>query len=344
MEGMAEYLSVGPIDPHTAMWLRDAALEGHLPTTRQLTYDEVFPYYFGHAIWAYIGEKWGDEAIGEILQASVSSGVEGAVKRALGISLDDLFNEWRDAVQTTYLPQLAEHYKARRIAQPVLTKKRSDGTLHLAPALSPDGRDIAYFSERNSFFVDLYLADAETGRVKRRLVNEQYAGPAPAWSPAGKTIAFTTDRGGETDFGTLKFGNMRIGLYHLDDGRIELLKHMDQGKNINPVWAPDGRSLAFVSDRGDGISNIFLYDFTDSNIYQLTDVYTGVTGITPLSPCLSWAHEADRLAFAYYEEGEYNVYGLDNPRSLKRQPYQPPANPPVASLLAAQRRDRKSVV
>ena len=436
MEGMAEYLSVGPIDPHTAMWLRDAALEGHLPTTRQLTYDEVFPYYFGHAIWAYMGEKWGDEAIGEILQASVSSGVEGAVKRALGISLDDLFNEWRDAVQTTYLPQLAEHYKARRIAQPVLTKKRSDGTLHLAPALSPDGRDIAYFSERNSFFVDLYLADAETGRVKRRLVkstlnsnfeslrfiysagsfspdgryfaiaakhkdrddlvildvkrdrevrriaiplnglttpawspdgkqlvftgydgglsdlfivnadgsdlrrltNDKYADLDPAWSPDGKTIAFTTDRGGETDFGTLKFGNMRIGLYHLDDGRIELLKHMDQGKNINPVWAPDGRSLAFVSDRGDGISNIFLYDFTDSNIYQLTDVYTGVTGITPLSPCLSWAHEADRLAFAYYEEGEYNVYGLDNPRSLKRQPYQPPANPPLASLLAAQRR------
>jgi len=436
MEGMAEYLSVGPIDPHTAMWLRDAALEGHLPTTRQLTYDEVFPYYFGHAIWAYIGEKWGDEAIGEILQAAVSSGIEGAVKRALGVSLDDLFNEWRDAVQTTYLPQLADHYKARRIAQPVLTKKRSEGTWHLAPALSPDGRDIAYFSERNSFFVDLYLADAETGRVKRRLVkstlnsnfeslrfinsagsfspdgryfaiaakhkdrddlvildvkkdeevrripiplnglttpswspngkqlvftgydgglsdlfivnadgsdlrrltNDKYADLEPAWSPDGKTIAFTTDRGGATDFSTLKFGNMRIGLYHLDDGRIELLKHMDQGKNVNPAWAPDGRSLAFVSDRGDGISNIFLYEFADGNVYQLTDVYTGVTGITPLSPCLSWAHEADRLAFAYYEEGEYNVYGLDNPRSLKRQPYQGPATPPVASLLAAQRR------
>src|SRR5207237_4859749 len=30
MEGMAEYLSVGPIDNHTAMWLRDASVEGHL--------------------------------------------------------------------------------------------------------------------------------------------------------------------------------------------------------------------------------------------------------------------------------------------------------------------------
>src|SRR2546430_13531517 len=82
MEGMAEYLSVGPIDNHTAMWLRDASVEGHLPTLQQLSYDEVFPYYFGHAIWAYVGEKWGDDAVGQILQASTSAGVEGAVKRS----------------------------------------------------------------------------------------------------------------------------------------------------------------------------------------------------------------------------------------------------------------------
>ena len=437
MEGMAEYLSIGPIDPHTSMWLRDAALEGHLPTIEQLTYDpRIFPYRFGHALWAYIGEKWGDEVIGEILQASTAGGVESAFKRGLGLSLDDLSNEWRDAVQTTYLPQLSEHYRARRVAQPVLTQKRSDGTLHLAPALTPDGRDIAYFSEKNSFFVDLYLADAETGRVKRRLVkstlsnnfeslrfinsagsfspdgryfaiaakhkdkddlvildvkkdeevrrigvplnglttpswspdgkqivftgydgglsdlfvvnadgsdlrrltNDKFADLQPAWSPDGKTIAFATDRGPETDFSQLRFGNMRIGLYHLENAAIEILPHTEHGKNINPVWAPDGRSIAFVSDRS-GISDIYLYDFGDHNLYQLTDVYTGVTGITPLSPALSWARQADRLAFAYYEDGDYNVYGVDNPRSLRRQPYQEPAAPPVTSLLAVTRRD-----
>src|SRR5438034_761076 len=124
------------------------------------------------------------------------------------------------------------------------------------PAWSPDGKQLV-FTGYDGGLSDLFIVNAD-GSDLRRLTNDKYADLDPAWSPDGKTIAFTTDRGGETDFGTLKFGNMRIGLYHLADGRIELLKHMDQGKNINPVWAPDGRSLAFVSDRSTGISNIFL--------------------------------------------------------------------------------------
>ena len=434
MEGMAEYLSSGPIDPHTAMWLRDAALEGRLPTIEQLTYNpNIFPYRFGHAIFSYIGERWGDEVIGEILQASVTGGIPGAVRRSTGLTMEQLSDEWRDAVQTTYLPQLANHYRARRIAQPLLTERRTQGTLNLAPALTPDGRQIAFFSERNNFFVDLWLADAETGRVKRRLVrstlstnyeslrfifssgafspdghafaiaakhedrddlvildvrrnreerrievplsglqtpawspdgrqlvftgfdgglsdlyvinrdgtglrrltNDRYADLQPAWSPDGNTIAFVTDRGPETDFDLLRFANMRIALYDLATGTVEPLPRMEQGKNINPAWSPDGRALAFVSDRT-GISNLFLYDRAEQDVYQLTDVYTGVTGISPLSPAISWAKEADRLAFAYYEEGKHHVYTVENPRSLKRAPYRAPAVPPVvASLLQA---------
>jgi hypothetical protein len=171
MEGMAEYLSLGPTDALTMMWLRDAAIEGKLPTIAQMTFDpRVFPYHFGHALWSYIGEKWGDEAIGEILQASVSSGIESAFRRALGRPIEDLSDEWRDAIQSTVLPQLADHYRARRIAKPLLTQRRSEGSLHLAAALSPDGKDVVFLSERSSFFIDLYLADVETGKVKRQLI------------------------------------------------------------------------------------------------------------------------------------------------------------------------------
>jgi len=439
MEGMAEYLSLGPINPETAMWLRDASLEGHLPTIEELTYGDIFPYRYGHALWAYIGEKWGDEVIGEILQTSASSGVETAIKRALGLTLDELSADWRDAVQTTFLPQLGEHYRARRVAQATLTRKRSSGRIFLAPALTPDGREMAFFGDQGGFFIDLFIADAETGRVKRRLVkstlnknyeslrfinssgtfspdaryfalaakrrdrddlvildvkrhredqrikvplnglqtpswspdgkqivftgfdgglsdlyiinrdgtgmrrltNDKYADLQPSWSPDGKTIAFVTDRGSNTSFEDLRFGNLRIALYHLDSGTIELLGHMEEGKNINPLWAPDGQSLAFVSDRT-GISDIYLYDLNDSNIYQITNLYTGVQGITPLSPVITWARQADRLAFVYYEDGQYSVYSVENPRSLKREPFRGPAVRAVTSLVAARDAARDS--
>jgi len=426
MEGMAEYLSLGPMDPATTMALRDAALQGHLPTIEDMTDDpNIFPYFYGHALWAYIGQRWGDEVVGEILQASRGAGIEGAFKRALGISIDELSKDWRDAVQATFLPQISDHYPARRIAEPLLTEKRSGGPLHLAPAISPDGRLIAYFGA-NDIFIDLYLADAETGKTIRRLVksttssnyeslrfiyssgsfspdgryfaiavkhkdrddlvifdikkdkeaarlriplngvnnptwspdgnqlaftgfdggladlyvvnrdgsglkrltNDKYADLLPQWSPDGKTIAFSTDRGPNTNFGDLAIGNFRIALYHLESGQVEVLDHMDYGRNINPVWAPDGRSLAFVSDRT-GIPNVFLYDFSDKNVYQLTDVYTGVSGITPISPALSWAKETDRLAFAYYDDGSWDVYAIDNPRSLRGRPYAAKPMPPV---------------
>src|SRR6266568_3668432 len=328
MEGMAEYLSLGPINPETAMWLRDAALEGHLPSIEEMTADPyIFPYRYGHALWAYIGEKWGDEVIGEILQASATSGLEAAFKRATGRTLEDLSADWRDAIQMTFLPQLGDHYRARRIAQPTLTQRRSHGRIFLAPALTPDGKTIAFFGDEGGFFVNLWLADVETGRVKRRLVkstqnnnyesllfiinrdgtglrrltNDKYADLHPSWSPDGKTVAFVTDSGGGTDFDLLRFGKLRIALLHLDTGATELLRHMEIGTNINPVWAPDGRSLAFVSDRT-GIANIFLYDLVDDQIYQLTNMYTGAQGITPLSPVLSWAPVADRLACVYYED------------------------------------------
>jgi hypothetical protein len=55
IEGMAEYLSVGAVAPHTSMWLRDALLNDDLPDLRAMSSDpKYFPYRYGHAVWAYI--------------------------------------------------------------------------------------------------------------------------------------------------------------------------------------------------------------------------------------------------------------------------------------------------
>lgn len=421
VEGMAEYLSAGPVDPNTAMWLRDAAAEGKLPTIRQLETDpRIFPYRFGQAIVSYIGARWGDEAIGAILAASRSGSLEGAFRRVIGLDFVQLGDQWRDAVQKAYLPLLGQQKPARDVATPVITEESSDGTLHLAPALSPDGTRVAYYSEKDFYFVDLYLAEVPSGKVIRRLfestwssnyetfrfinssasfspdgrylavaakrgprddilildvernrevrrirvdlngvttpswspdgqrlvftgydgglsdlfvinadgtglqrlTNDKYADMHPVWSPDGRTLAWATDRGPGTDFDRLTFGNFRIATYDLASGRIELLAGMDVGRNVNPQWAPDGGSLAFLSDRT-GVTNVYLYDFADRDVYQLTDLFTGAQGITPLSPSISWARDADRLAFVYFEDGQYDIYTLDNPRALRTKPWTP---------------------
>ena len=83
-----------------------------------------------------------------------------------------------------------------------------------------------------------------------------------------------------------------------------------------------GDAIAFLSTRS-GAFNIFVWQRTEGALYQMTDLLTGVTGITPLSPAISWAREADRLAFSYFEEAGYNIYTIDEPRRLLR-PVRPP--------------------
>jgi len=74
MEGMAEYCRLAR-SSRDAMWLRDRGTRGPSPSIEEMTADPyIFPYRYGHALWAYIGEKWGDEVIGEILQSSATSG------------------------------------------------------------------------------------------------------------------------------------------------------------------------------------------------------------------------------------------------------------------------------
>jgi hypothetical protein len=408
-----------------------------LPTVEQMTVDPYtyFPYRFGHAPVVVCRRKWGDEVVGAILQSSANAGIEGAFYRATGLSLAQLSDEWKESIQERFLPEIAPS-SARRMATLALNRRRTGGQYHLAPTLSPDGRQLAFFSERSDFFISLWLADVETGKAKRqliksgystnfeslrfiyqsgafspdgrwfaiaakrkerddivildarngrvvrrvriplngatnptwspdgkrltftgfdgglsdlylvnadgsgfeRLTDDRYADLQPSWSPDGRTIAFTTDRGPDTDFETLRFGNYRIALYNLDARTIEVLGRMDHGKNINPAWAPDGRSIAFVSDRS-GVSNLYLYDLTDADVYQLSNVITGVSGITAESPAISWATQADRLAMLYYQDGQYDVYVVDNPRQLKKAPYRGEPGPQTYALLTRPRAD-----
>ncbi|MGH7669230.1 MAG: DPP IV N-terminal domain-containing protein, partial [Gemmatimonadaceae bacterium] len=426
-EGMAEYLSLGPTTPLTDTWMRDAALNGNIPTIQEMTDDpdKYFPYRFGHSLWAYIGARWGDDAIGQILRATPSLGVEKAIRRTTGESFDELGEAWKEYLQRRYLPSIAELSRVRNVAKPMLNPTRSGGNIFLAPALSPHGRHVAFLANgnpaRGQVFIDLWLADAVTGkRIKRlvksttdpnyeelrvlysqsafspdgkrlaftaqyagrdvlyvfnvdkrqpiarldhlpfesvtnpswspdgkrlafsgnhggitdlcivdadgrnlqRLTNDKYAELQPAWSPDGRTIAFVTDRGPDASFALLRFPDWRIALYDLGSRTIRLLPGQ-AGRNLNPQWSPDGSAIAYISDRT-GTANLFLYRLTNQEHYQLTNLAGAVSGITEYSPAITWARDADRLAFTYFSDDKYTVWSLDHPETLAGAPYHAP--------------------
>ncbi len=433
MEGMAEYLSIGPVHPLTSSWLRDAAVNGTVPTIEQMTErpDKYFPYRYGEALWEYVGERWGDAAIGEILQNATTLGIARAFQRQLGLTLHELSDDWRESVNAKYLPQAAALDRPRTFSQPLLTERKSGGQIFLAPSLSSDGNRIAFLSngneKRGELFIDLWLADARTGkRIKRlvestlnpnfeelrllysqssfsndgrtlaftaqregkdvlylmdvasakvrarldlpldavtspvwspdgrqlafsgsrggisdlyivnadgkglrQLTNDLYGDLQPAWSPDGTRIAFSTDRGPDTNLQVLKLAKWRIAVMDISSGAIEVLPNQG-GLNLNPQWSPDGRELAFISDRT-GIPNVFLYDFGNQQHYQITNVLGGVSAITEYSPAITWARTADRMAFTYYEKGDYTVWAFDNPRGLKKTAFRPGATNALAA-------------
>jgi Tol biopolymer transport system component len=447
VEGMAEYLSIGAVDPNTAMWLRDAALHNRLPTIAKLSSPRYFPYRYGHALWAYIGGRWGDAAIGRILKAAGrAQTAEQAIERVTGERADSLSADWQQAIRAWNQPIAAATAPARDYGQLLVGGSDRRGRLAVSPALSPDGSRLMFLSERDLFSIELFLADArnghvlrrvtrtavdphyqslefiqsagafspdgrrfafaavsharpvltvidvESGRIEhevplpglgeifnptwspdggrlavsgmaegatdlftvelasgtvRRLTHDAYSDLSPAWSPDGRRIAFATDRF-STRLDDLAYGRERLALIDPESGKVEPVTGFEDAKNIDPQWTADGRGLIFVSDHG-GISNLYRVDLATAAISRITNLSTGVSGITPLSPALSVARATDRMVFSVYDQGRYDLYALnaEQPKATASKPALPagsdPASlPPVAresSALGYLRRD-----
>ena len=174
IEGMAEYLSIGPDDPHTAMWMREAARREKLPNIKDLEDPRYFPYRYGQALWAFIGGKYGDRAVGSLLRAGAAArGYEEAFKAVLGVDSQELTTLWHDAEFAAYRP-IAEVTKlAGAVARPVIHKD-GGGDINVSPELSPDGSRVMFFSERDLFSIDLFLADAATGKIIRKVTDTRH--------------------------------------------------------------------------------------------------------------------------------------------------------------------------
>ncbi len=291
VEGMAEYLSVGRDDPHTAMWLRDAALRDDLPTVEQMTRDMAtyFPYRYGQAYSAYIGGKYGDAAVTNLFKLSGRVGVDSAFVYALGITADSLSTEWQQAVKDTYGGSLDGRTPVGEVGRAVIGTPGEKRELNISPALSPDGRYVAFISQRDIFNTNLYVADAETGEVISELESTKsnphfdalrFINSAGSWSPDGRSFAFVTFVQGDNEINT----------FDVESGKIQERIAVDGvGAIHNLAWSPDGQFIAFTGIDG-GLSNLYVLNIAERTVRQITnDRYAA------LQP--AWSPDGQRLAF-----------------------------------------------
>jgi Tol biopolymer transport system component len=418
IEGLAEYLSIGSVDPHTAMWMRDVTRREKLPTVQKLINPKFFPYRYGQSLWAYITGRWGDASVGRIMKAvSKTADYKPVIEKVLGVSLEQLSKDWHNSMKNAYSP-LIEVTDVTDKSSRLLFKATEENRLNVSPALSPDGKQIVFLSSRNLFSIDMYLADAKTGMIKTKLIktavdphfeslqfikssgswdaegkrfvfgaitrgkpilsivnvetgkrekevvfrqlgeilnptwspdgrfiafsalvgglsdifiydleedklermtDDAFADLYPAWSPDGRYIAFVTDRF-STDLSILSIGSYELALRDMETGDIQKVPGFRSAKNINPQWSPDSKSLYFLSDQN-GITNVYRIDLASQKIFQVTNLYTGVSGIMALSPALSVSQKSERLVYCLYEDDRYNIYSIDSAEDLRgREP------------------------
>ena len=124
----------------------------------------------------------------------------------------------------------------------------------MQPRYSPDGKSIAFTSDRGGGF-NIWVTDSE-GKHVRQITEENYRlVNNPVWTPDGQAVAvrkhFTSRR---------SLGAGEIWLYHIDGGKgIQMIARPNDQKDLGePAFSPDGRYLYFSQDVTPG--NVFEYN------------------------------------------------------------------------------------
>lgn len=305
MEGMAEYLSEYH-NPLTAMWLRDAVYHGTLPKVDQIEgMQDIRVYRFGQSLWQHLAELYGETLPGDLLREIAKTENWGeTLKKEEDASWKAVYRDWLDSVKKEYASEEKARVPIEEQAERLIAHKKDEFALNILPAVSPDGKYVAFISDRD-FYRTIYLASAETGKVIKPLVEGEYRGTfetlrflntSLAWAPDSQHLAFNAKAGGENAIYLMDIHSKNVSKKLVPD--VTSISFL--------AWSPDNRDIVFTGTR-QGQEDLYLINIDTETVVQLTnDLYSN------RHP--SWSPDGQAIAFMT-DAGQYSI-----PKELKFGP------------------------
>jgi dipeptidyl aminopeptidase/acylaminoacyl peptidase len=160
-----------------------------------------------------------------------------------------------------YLDRRRTHLFVFDVASRKMTQITSGDYDDSAPAWSPDGRSIAFASNRSdpedpdrNYNTDIWVVSADNtdqGKALVRVTTNPGTDESPAWSPDGKWIAFTS----QLEPRLFQYATFHIAIAPATGGEARVLTlKLDRNSSV-PRFSPDGKWIYFIAD-DDGTQNL----------------------------------------------------------------------------------------
>ena len=190
-------------------------------------------------------------------------------------------------------------------------------------SLSPDGNQLAFVSSRGSGTNNIWILDIKTRKARNLTGVPALQAPGgkmdgffrPSWSPDGKWIAFSSDRG--TDFKRHKFplDDISPGFEHIQAASVYVIqadgtglrKLTQEGEMAgSPKWSADGKRVVFYDMDAEYTFAARLFGEATSQIISV-DLSTGVRTERTSGPGLKVSPQflsADRIGYLIKGPGQ----------------------------------------